>query len=339
MSSLLCVQDLVVRLGSSSSSANSGAAVVDGASLRLEPGEALALVGESGCGKSTLLAALVDLLPPTMRRTSGEVRFDNRDLTLLDPKVRRRTLGREIGVVFQEPTRSLNPVLSIGEQVAEVLRCHLGLAKRAAWTRSVELLDEVGIEQPDLRARNFPHQLSGGMNQRVAIAIAIACSPRLLLVDEPTTALDVTVQKEILELFRRLRADHEMALLFVSHDLAVVQDHVDRACVMYAGRIVESAPVRELFEHPQHPYTRGLLDCRPSRGEPHQRLFEIGGTVPTVGSVPTGCGFHPRCDYREARCAEELPTCESERAARSVACFYPLDDSGLREASTEGGPE
>ena len=334
MSALLSVENLCVQLSADSGRSGAASSIVENVSLGIERGEALGLVGESGCGKSTLLLAVLDLLGPEMLRTSGDVLFDGRNLTLMDEAVRRRLLGKEIGVVFQEPTRALNPVLKIGEQVAEVLRCHEGMDKRAAWSRAVELLDEVGIEQPALRARDYPHQLSGGMNQRVVIAMATACSPALLVVDEPTTALDVTVQKEILALFRRLREERGMALLFVSHDLALVEREVDRVAVMYAGSIVESAPTSQLFARPRHPYTRGLLDCQPKFAAPHSRLPEIGGVVPASDARPWGCAFHPRCASAESRCRSELPSLTTDEAERTLACFYPLDGA---DSGSEGG--
>lgn len=327
MSSLLSVDDLSVQLAPAAGRSGESGSIVESVSLRIDRGEALGLVGESGCGKSTLLLAVLDLLGPEMLRTSGEVLFDGRNLTLMAEAARRRLLGNDIGVVFQEPTRALNPVFKVGEQVAEVLRCHKGLDKRAAWSRAVELLEEVGIEQPALRARDYPHQLSGGMNQRVVIAMAIACSPALLVVDEPTTALDVTVQEEILALFRRLREERGMALLFVSHDLALVEQEVDRVAVMYAGSLVESAPTPVLFASPRHPYTRGLLDCQPKFAAPLTRLPEIGGVVPASDARPLGCSFHPRCRAAESRCSAELPVLTTDEAERTVACFYPLGGS------------
>ena len=339
MSPLLHVEGLRVELAREDQPVGSAPAIVEEVRLRIERGEALGLVGESGSGKSTLLLALLDLLGPGLRRTAGEVVFDRRSLTLLDPAVRRRLLGAEIGVVFQEPTRALNPVLKIGEQVAEVLRCHLKLDQRAAWSRAVELLAEVGIERPELRAHDYPHQLSGGMNQRVVIAMAIACSPALLVVDEPTTSLDVTVQKEILALFRHLREEHGMALLFVSHDLVLVEREVDRVAVMYAGRLVETAPVEELFAAPRHPYTRALLDCQPKFAAPRTRLPEIGGVVPSIDERPSGCAFAPRCSRAEARCSVEQPELTNHDTGRSLACFAPLEagaESQARQASEPG---
>ena len=331
MSALLQVRGLTVELLSPVTSSDHPLTVVDEVSISLARGEALGLVGESGSGKSTLLYALLGLLPSSMQEARGEIIFDGRNLALLTSKVRRRLAGSEIGVVFQEPTRSLNPVLRVGEQIAEVLRCHTSLNRKAAWTRAVELLDEVGIERASLRARDYPHQLSGGMNQRVMIAMAIACSPALLVADEPTTALDVTVQHEIMELFVRLRADHNMALLFVTHDLALIQRQVDRVAVMYAGRIVEHGSVADVFEAPRHPYTRALLACQPARASALAPIHEIGGSIPSIGNHPTGCAFHPRCEFAQARCSVELPILEAKSRDHERACFYPLDDPEVIE--------
>lgn len=331
MSAVLQVRGLTVELGPSAASGGRPVHVVDDASLVLARGEALGIVGESGSGKSTLLYALLGLLPTSMRQVSGDIVFDGRNLGLLASKVRRNLAGSEIGVVFQEPTRSLNPLLRVGEQIAEVLRCHKSLNRKAAWSRAVELLDEVGIERASLRARDYPHQLSGGMNQRVMIAMAIACSPALLVADEPTTALDVTVQHEIMELFARLRVEHNMAILFVTHDLALIQNQVDRVAVMYAGRIVEHGLVGDVFGAPRHPYTSALLDCQPSRASALSPMREIGGSIPSIGDRPSGCAFHPRCTFAKERCADETPRLVAESSNHERACFYPLSDAEAAE--------
>ena len=328
MSSLLAVRGLSVVLEAFDELGSPELEIVCDASFAIERGEAVGIVGESGSGKSTLLYALLGLLPESMRLRSGEVLFDGRNLALLDAKVRRRLAGREIGVVFQEPTNSLNPLMRVGEQVAEVLRYHLGLNRRAAWTRSVELLEEVGIERASLRARDYPHQLSGGMNQRVMIAMAVACSPALLVADEPTTSLDVTVQRDIMGLFMRLRREHDMALLFVTHDLALVESHVDRVAVMYAGRIVEMGAVTDLFQQPEHPYTQALLACQPSRAVALSPLPEIGGSIPPLGERPSGCAFHPRCRFSKERCDSEIPNLVRRNSSRECACFYPISEKG-----------
>lgn len=282
--------------------------VVRDVSFTLRPGRTLCLVGESGCGKSMTALSLLRLIPEPGRLAAGRILLDGKDLAELSESGMERVRGRDIGMIFQEPMTSLNPVIRVGEQVAEPLIRHLRLSKKAALAEAVELFRQVGIPAPDMRIRDYPHQLSGGMRQRVMIAMALACKPRLLLADEPTTALDVTIQGQILSLLGTLSRERGMGLLLITHDLGVVAEMADEVGVMYAGRIVERAPVRSLFAEPLHPYTRGLIHSAPSLDtSPSVPLDAIPGTVPSPGNLPQGCPFRPRCTQAHERCLEEPP--------------------------------
>ena len=297
---------------------------VDGVSLAVEAGRTLAIVGESGCGKSVTALATMGLLPPNAR-LSGSIRLRGREMaTLAQPEWRRRR-GREIAMIFQEPMTSLNPAFTAGEQVAEVLRLHERLGDRAAFDRAVALLDRVRIPDAARRARQYPHQLSGGMRQRVMIAMALACRPRLLIADEPTTALDVTVQAQILALLDELKRETGTAVVLITHDLGVVADHADDVVVMYAGRIAERAPAARLFARPEHPYTVGLLGAAPRIEGGPTRLASIEGTVPDLLHPPEGCRFAPRCPFRGADCARQPPLAEIEPAHATACWRAPLD--------------
>ncbi|MBM3568465.1 MAG: ABC transporter ATP-binding protein [Alphaproteobacteria bacterium] len=278
-------------------------AAVDGVSLALEPGEVLGLVGESGSGKSVTALAVMGLLPePIGRIAAGAIRFEGRALTALAAEDLRRLRGDRMAMIFQEPMTSLNPLMTVGTQIAETLVEHRGLAWSAARGRAKELLERVRIADAQARLESYPHELSGGMRQRVMIAAALACEPRLLIADEPTTALDVTIQAQILDLLRELRRDLGMAVLLITHDLGVVAEFADRIAVMYAGRIVEDAPVARLFAAPLHPYTQGLLRSMPEIDRDVARLAAIEGTVPHPGAWPAGCRFAPRCERAGAEC-------------------------------------
>jgi len=300
-----------------------GATPVKDLSFRVAPGETLALVGESGSGKSLTALSLLRLLPEDARMTAGRLRFQDRDLAGLSPREFRGLRGREIGIVFQEPMTSLNPVLTIGEQVAEVLRCHEKLSAKVAKRRAIELLARVRVPDPHIRYDEFPHRLSGGLRQRVGIAIAIACSPRLLIADEPTTALDVSIQAQVMELLDSLRGESGMALLLITHDLGVVAEWADRVVVLYAGRKVEEAASAKLFAAPAHPYTRGLLSASPRlRADRHYtlgRLEEIPGSITSAANEP-GCGFYPRCRLARPACRTEPPNTSRVGDDHLAAC-------------------
>jgi peptide/nickel transport system ATP-binding protein len=326
--SLLDVQDLSVRFDTDDGTVHA----VDRLSFSLAAGEVLGVVGESGCGKSVSAMSLLQLLPETAHVT-GSAEFDGRDLIGAPASRLREIRGREIAFVFQEPMTSLNPAFRVGNQIAEVLRRHLGLSRAEARTRAIELLDLVRIPAPERRVDEYPHQLSGGMRQRVMIAMALACDPKILIADEPTTALDVTIQAGILDLMRDIRERLGTAIVLITHNLGVVADIADRVIVMYAGRKVEEAPVRELYAHPQHPYTIGLLGAipRPGAADEQGRLREIPGRVPSLAELPTACAFAPRCPRADDRTRSESPELREIRSAHLVACFHPGPD----EAATE----
>ena len=284
------------------------ARAVDGVSFDIQAGETVGMVGESGCGKSVTALSLLRLVDPPGRIEPGSsIEFEGRDLLKLDEEGIRQIRGNRIAMVFQEPMTALNPVFTIGDQVAEVARVHARASRRAAWDRALEMLNLVGIPDPRERAKSYPHQLSGGMRQRVLIAMALVMNPTLLIADEPTTALDVTIQAQILELLADLQQRLGLAVLLITHDLGVVAEVTSRVLVMYGGQIVERAPVRELFRNPRHPYTRGLLEAMPRLGRQRERLTVIPGTVPPPTRWPSGCRFRDRCAWAWQRCADEHP--------------------------------
>jgi oligopeptide/dipeptide ABC transporter ATP-binding protein len=303
---------------------------VDDVSFEIRKGETLGLVGESGSGKSVTAFSIIRLVEEPGRVTGGTVTFQGRDLLSLPEDEMRKVRGAGIGFVFQEPMAALNPVMRVGAHIAEALVVH-GLASRAEGrARSIELLRAVKIVDPDKRVDDYPHQLSGGMRQRVMMAIALACRPPLIIADEPTTALDVTVQAQILELLRDMKQQFDLSLLLITHDLGVIAETADRVAVMYAGRIVEQGPVREIFRNPKHPYTRGLLASIPG-GAVGSRLKAIEGTVPNLGALPRGCAFAPRCPDRLAVCELEVPGVADVAAGHSVRCHLhpaPFDSVG-----------
>jgi oligopeptide/dipeptide ABC transporter ATP-binding protein len=298
------------------------ARAIDDVSFELERGQVLGLVGESGCGKSMTALCVMRLVPSSGRIAAGRIVFDGRDLLALPEHEIRALRGARIAMIFQEPMTALNPVLTAGYQIAEALRIHEPISRRDAWARAVELLGEVGIPEPATRAHDYPHQLSGGMRQRVMIAMAIACKPDLLIADEPTTALDVTIQAEILDLLRRLRDTRGMAVVLITHDLGIVAEQADRVAIMYAGRIVEQAPTRELFANPIHPYTRALLRSMPTLGAHHERLEAIPGNVPDITRRPSGCSFRDRCSLATPECASAPPPLEAKRPDHRTACIH-----------------
>jgi peptide/nickel transport system ATP-binding protein len=300
---------------------------VDGVSFEIAAGETLAVVGESGCGKSVTAQSILRLLPsPPARIVEGAIRFEGRNLLELDDGAMRDIRGNQIAMIFQEPMTSLNPVLTIGHQIAESLVRHQALSRRDADARAVDMLKLVNISEPERRAKEYPHQLSGGMRQRVMIAMALACNPKLLIADEPTTALDVTIQAQILDLMRDLKSKVGAAIMLITHDLGVVAEMAERVVVMYAGRKVEEAPVDELFARPLHPYTRGLLGSMPKLGASLQggapeRLAEIAGVVPSLREAIPGCAFAPRCALATDHCRVAIPALETKGDRHLVACF------------------
>src|SRR2546425_2738613 len=301
---------------------------VDGVSFYVIPGETLAIVGESGCGKSVTALSVLGLVPPPPGRTvSGAIRLAGRDLLGLSEAEMRDVRGNDISMIFQEPMTSLNPVLTIGRQIAETLTLHQGLDRKAALRRAVEMLRLVHIPEAQRRIEQYPHQLSGGMRQRVMIAMALACNPKLLIADEPTTALDVTIQAQILDLMRELKQKIDAAIVLITHDLGVVAEMAQRVVVMYAGRKAEEAPVGKLFRNPLHPYTRGLLNSVPKLGaslapERLPRLAEIAGTVPSLKEEIPGCPFAARCSFATDVCLSEMPPFEEKEAGHYAACFH-----------------
>ncbi|MBD3677378.1 MAG: ABC transporter ATP-binding protein [Rhodobacteraceae bacterium] len=297
---------------------------VNSVSFDLKPGELLGVVGESGSGKSVTMMSLIGLLPsPPAEVREGEVLFDGTNLLTTDEETLRKIRGDRIGFVFQDPMTSLNPVFTVGFQIMEPLRKHMGLDKAAARVRAKELLELVGIPDAERRLRDYPHQFSGGMRQRVMIAIALACDPKVLIADEPTTALDVTIQAQILELVKELRQKLGMAIIWITHDLGVIAGIADRVMVMYGGQVVEQAPVKDLFANPQHPYTRALLQTVPSvRGDRADRLRVIEGQPPVLGGPPVACPFRARCTHRFDRCDRENPARRDVGAGHDVACFW-----------------
>lgn len=297
---------------------------VDGVSFHIDQGETLGVVGESGCGKSVTAMAVLQLIPmPPGELVGGRTEFEGMDLLCLNSDRIRQVRGNRISMIFQEPMTSLNPVFQIGDQISEVLRLHEGLSRKEAWNRSIEMLKLVGIPSPERRVTEYPHQLSGGMRQRAMIAMALACSPKLMIADEPTTALDVTIQAQILELINRLQKEKGMSVILITHNLGVIAETARKVAVMYAGRIVEYTEVRPLFASPKHPYTQGLLQSIPRLDEHHgrkQRLEAIPGLVPSLLDLPPGCKFSNRCKYVFDRCEEEPQLIEGDRG-HFVRCW------------------
>jgi len=298
---------------------------VDGVSLEVRRGEVLGLVGESGCGKSVTSLSILRLIAPPGKIDGGEILFEGRDLLGLNISEMTAMRGDRISMIFQQPTSSLNPVFKVGDQIAEVLQIHQGLSKKEALARAVELMVQVGISDPQRRVKAYPFEMSGGMAQRVMIAMALASKPDLLIADEPTTALDVTIQAQILDLMRNLQSEYNAAIILITHDLGVVAEMADRISVMYAGQIVEEAPTAELFRDPRHPYTQGLIASIPVLGEIKDELEVIPGNVPNLVNLPPGCRFAPRCRVREARgltiCTEQMPDLKPVAVGHTARCW------------------
>jgi oligopeptide/dipeptide ABC transporter ATP-binding protein len=328
----LALEDLRVTFPS----AQGPVSAVDGVSLELRPGEILGLVGESGCGKSTLANAAMGLLPDTAE-VSGAVRLGEQELTALDEKALRRVRGDEVAMVFQDPSTSLDPVWTVGDQVAETIRAHRDVSRREAKERAVQLMKEVGIPSAEQRYADPPHRLSGGMRQRIVIAAALANDPAVLIADEPTTALDVTIQAQILRLLDGLRERRGTAVLLITHDLGVVAQVCDRVAVMYAGQLVEVATTEQVFAQPAHPYTEALLRAVPGTGEPGSELAVIPGQVPDLSSPPAGCRFAPRCPFGTDACATRpalLGNESGDDATGAVACWHPRTPRARRQEVT-----
>ena len=305
---------------------------VDGVSFHIDEGELLGLVGESGSGKSITAVSVMRLISPPGKIAGGSIKFKGEELLGASDERMREIRGNDIAMIFQDPMTSLNPVYTVGEQIAEALRLHRKLDRKAAWAAAIEAMKEVSIPSPDRRANDYPHQLSGGMRQRVMIAMALACDPELLIADEPTTALDVTIQAQILELLDELRLTRKLAVLLITHDLGVVAETADRVCVMYTGKIVEESGAVELFEKPKHPYTQGLLRSVPKLTaddvERSTRLKTIEGVVPSPTNLPEGCHFAPRCEFRMERCVHgTIPLFELANEVK-VRCVLYEDESG-----------
>lgn len=319
---LLDIRNLTVRFRTR----NGAFTAVDGVDLSVDPDEVLAIVGESGSGKSVAMLAIMGLLPWTATITADRMDFLGQDLRALRPKARRALIGRDMAMIFQEPMSSLNPCFTVGFQIKEALKAHLDLSASARQARAVELLEQVGIPDPVRRLKMFPHQFSGGMSQRVMIAMAIACRPKLLIADEPTTALDVTIQAQILRLIRDIQKELGLAVIFITHDLGLVARIADRVAVMYAGKIVETAAALQLFENPQHPYTRGLLASIPipGRTRPGEALGSIPGLVPSLVGEQQGCAFRNRCSQAIPACAQHVP--EVEQGGHRTRCLFAAPD-------------
>lgn len=320
MSHLLTISDLTIAFTGDTGTHE----VTDHLSLTLDEGEVVCLVGESGCGKSVTAMSLLGLLGPGGSVKEGSICYEDRDLLTLSEKELDQIRGKEISMIFQDPMSSLNPTFTIGYQIMEGLRIHLGLKKREAWVRAVELLARVGMKEPELVMKSYPHTLSGGMRQRAIIAMALACNPKLLIADEPTTALDVSVQAQIMELLKRLQKESQMAVLLITHDMGVVSHMADRVLVMYAGQIVEEAEAEELFRHPSHPYTRALLAAIPTTGDSEERkLSSIPGMVPENYDTISGCRFADRCPYTRQECHQRIGLRETSKG-HTVRCILQL---------------
>jgi oligopeptide/dipeptide ABC transporter ATP-binding protein len=318
MATLLSIRDLETHFFS----AGKVVRALDGISFDIEEGEVFGVVGETGCGKSVTALSILRLIPfPPGKIVAGSIRFKNADLLALPPEQMRRFRGKEISMIFQEPMTSLNPVFRVGDQMREVIMLHQGLGQAEAWEAAVRMLDRVRIPEARKVAGQYPHQLSGGMRQRVMIAMELSCRPALLIADEPTTALDVTIQAQILRLLKEMKEETGTSILLITHDLGVVAEMCDRVAVMYAGSIVEQASVIDIFEQPKHPYTQGLWGAIPLIEQEKENLAVIPGTVPDLGNLPAGCKFHPRCSRRFAPCDAKRPPMIEAAPGHGVACF------------------
>ncbi|EHQ63864.1 ABC transporter ATP-binding protein [Paenibacillus dendritiformis] len=302
--------------------------VVHSVSFHIHPGEILGIVGESGCGKSVTSLSIMGLIPAMTGKVSGDIHFKGEKLPILSEAKMRKIRGNQIAMIFQEPMTSLNPLFTIGEQLTEALRIHKKTDKKRAKARAIEMMKQVGLGRAEALINEYPHQLSGGMRQRVMIAMAMMCEPELLIADEPTTALDVTIQAQILELMKKLNQETKTAIMMITHDLGVVAEMCQRMVVMYAGKIVEEGDVRTIFQHPKHPYTIGLIQSVPDMREKKERLYSIPGQVPKPGSRRQGCSFAPRCAHATERCVSEEPSLQSFANGQKVSCWLYEDGKG-----------
>ena len=318
---LLEIKDLCVEFKTMAGTVHA----VDHLSYTLHRGEKLGIVGESGSGKSVSSLAMMQLIPnPPGKVTGGQILYNGKDLVKLSEREMQKIRGNEISMIFQEPMTSLNPIIRCGKQIAESLRLHRGMKKKEAMEEAIKMMQAVGIANPQARAYEYPHQMSGGMRQRVMIAMALACNPELIIADEPTTALDVTIQSQILELFKKLQRELNVTIILITHDMGVIAETADSVIVMYAGRIVESGTTEQILNHPRHRYTKALIKAIPKLNEEQQVLEAIPGNIPSIYSIPSGCNFHPRCPFASQKCIENVPElqlCDN----RLVACFNLYD--------------
>lgn len=330
--SVLEVKNLVTKF----KSADGLLPAVRGASFSVKKGETLCIVGESGCGKSITALSIMGLLPSNGRITEGSISFNNKNLASMSPKEMQKLRGNDVSMIFQEPMTALNPVFTVGFQIREPLMIHQKLSKKQAHARGIELLKMVGIPSPAERMNQFPHELSGGMRQRVMIAIALSCNPSLLIADEPTTALDVTIQAQIIDLLNDLKEQLDMSMIMITHDMGVVAEIADRVIVMYAGEVIEEGRVEEIFENPQHPYTKGLLSSVPNVDDPDFELKPIAGSMPMLNEKISGCRFHPRCPHAFDKCFSESPKTFSVTDKQNVRCWLQeeVGQNGGRRASS-----
>ena len=326
---LLNVENLCVEFGPKSAPIR----VINNVNLSVGPGEAVGIVGESGSGKSITSLSILRLVPePPSRIAAGRITFEGRDLLAMSKSQLRHMRGRDIAMIFQEPMSSLNPVMTVEAQIGEAIMLHERMSRAECRVRVIELLRLVGIPDPESRLKAYPHQFSGGMRQRVMIAIAVACNPKLLIADEPTTALDVTIQAQVLDLMKDVRRKLGTAIVLISHDLGVIAEVCERVLVMYAGHVVEDADIRSLFENPKHPYTRGLLRAVPSLTDERSRLYQIPGSVPQAGTIRKGCPFYARCDLRQDICAQAMPAMSRHSSSHQAACWVTQNLSEVRSA-------
>ena len=321
--SLLQVKDLVVEFPHRRGTLRA----LDGISFDIAPGEILGVVGESGAGKSLTGASIIGLLEPPGRIGSGEIWLQGERIDGLRAEAMRRVRGRKIGAIFQDPLTSLNPLFSVGDQLVETITTHLPLSTAQARQRAIELLADTGIPAPEQRIDHYPHQFSGGMRQRVVIALALAAEPQLIVADEPTTALDVSIQAQIINLLKRVCRERGAAVMLVTHDMGVIAETCDRVAVMYAGRVVEIGPVNEVINHPAHPYTAGLMACIPDMGEDREQLNQIEGAMPRLNAIPPGCAFHPRCEHSVARCSVQRPDLKAAGATQAACWLHVTDEA------------